>query len=274
MYEVIFLFVLGLIWILFATIQDFRTKEVSNWLNFSLIFFVLAFRFFYSFFSQQDFSFFAQGLIGLGIFFLIGNLFYYGRVFAGGDAKLMIALGPILPLTNIFENNLSLFYNFIIIFLISGAIYTLFASIFLALKNFNRFRKEFRKLFEKNKKIISGFIIVGTLFLFLGFFSTLYFMIGLLFFIFPYLYLFVKAVDEAAMVRKINWKNLTEGDWLYKDVKIGKKVLKANWDGLTKKDISFLVRNKKNVFVRNGVPFTIVFLISFLVFFYLGFPFG
>ena len=47
----------------------------------------------------DSFNFFYQGLIGLGIFFVLGNAFYYGRFFAGGDAKLMISLGAILPLS-------------------------------------------------------------------------------------------------------------------------------------------------------------------------------
>jgi len=48
-------------------------------------------------FSEAGFGFFYQGLIGLGIFFVLGNALYYGRMFAGGDAKLMIALGAVLP---------------------------------------------------------------------------------------------------------------------------------------------------------------------------------
>ena len=99
MLEVIFLIVLGLIWIVFATLQDLKEREVANWLNFSLIIFALGFRFFFSLFAEQGFSFFYQGLIGLGIFFIVGNGLYYARVFAGGDAKLMIALGTILPLS-------------------------------------------------------------------------------------------------------------------------------------------------------------------------------
>jgi len=104
MYEIIFLLALGIVWILFASIQDLKTREVANWLSFSLVIFALAFRLFYSI-NLRDMNFLYQGFLGLGIFFIIGNLMYYGRVFAGGDAKLMIVLGSILPLSeNIFIN--------------------------------------------------------------------------------------------------------------------------------------------------------------------------
>ncbi|MBU2053223.1 MAG: prepilin peptidase [Nanoarchaeota archaeon] len=102
MYGVIFLIVLGFVWIIFASVQDLKNKEVANWLNFSLIIFALGFRFFYSLFYRGGFSFFYQGLIGLGIFFVLGNLLYYGRMFAGGDAKLMIAMGAVLPFSESF----------------------------------------------------------------------------------------------------------------------------------------------------------------------------
>src|SRR3989304_496776 len=111
MFHIIFLVVLMLIWLVFAVIQDLRTREIANWLNFSLIVFALGFRFFYELFSDINFVFFYQGLLGLGIFFVLGTLLYYGRIFAGGDAKLMMSLGRILPF---FKS----FFFILIIFLI------------------------------------------------------------------------------------------------------------------------------------------------------------
>ena len=152
MYHEIFLIVLALIWVLFASIQDLKKRMVSNWLNFSLIIFALGFRFFYSLFESNSFAFFYQGLIGLGIFFVIGNLLYYGKLFAGGDAKLMIALGAVLPLSDVFLVNLRIFALFFLIFFFVSAIYGIIWSIFLVLstKNFKVYGKEFRKRI-KNK---------------------------------------------------------------------------------------------------------------------------
>ncbi len=268
MYEIIFLFVLALIWIIFATIQDLRKREIANWVSFSLIVFALGFRFFYSLFSETGFNFFYQGVLGLGVFFLIGNFFYYGRLFAGGDAKLMIALGAILPFSQNFSTNLNIFILFLFVFLIAGAVYSLIISLIISFRNFKKFRKEFGKIFNKNKKFLYFVMFLGLVLMVIGF-NTLIFYLGIIVFIVAYLYVFAKAVDEACMIKKIKTSLLREGDWLYRDVKIGKKIIKATWSGLNKKEIRLIHRNKKFVLIRQGIPFTPVFLISFLIFFYL-----
>ena len=154
MLEVIFLLSLGLIAIIFATVEDLKKSEISNWINFSLIIFALGFRFFYSLFSLNDFNFFYQGLIGLGIFFVLGNFLYYGHVFAGGDAKLMIALGAILPLSLDFSHNLNIFFLFLLLFLFSGALYGIIMSTYLCIKNLKDFKKEFNIRFKENKRMV------------------------------------------------------------------------------------------------------------------------
>lgn len=265
MLEVIFLAVLALVWIVFATIQDLRTREIANWLNFSLIIFALGFRFFYIFFNEVGFGFFYQGLIWFGIMFVVGNLFYHMRMFAGGDAKLMIALGSVLSFSNSFSVNLKIFGGFFFLFLFVGAVYGFIYSWVLALKHFASFKKEFSSKVNKNKKIIYSIMFLGILIMFLGFYFQFFFIIGFLVFLLPYFYFYAKSVDEVCMIKKLNTSKLTEGDWLYKDVKLGKKLIKASWGGLSKKDIDVIKRKKTSILVRQGIPFTPVFLISFLV---------
>lgn len=269
MFEVIFLFVLALIWIIFATVQDIRKREVANWLSFSLIIFALGFRFFYSLFSDTGFDFFYQGLIGFGIFLILGNLLYYGKMFAGGDAKLMIALGAVLPFSVIFNENLKIFVLFFVLFLLVGAVYSILASVYLSLKSFKRFKREFSKQFRKNKKLSLLVIFVALVLVAFGFLDNLFFILGSIVFVLPYLYVYVKSVDEACMVKRVMTSKLTEGDWLYKDLKVGKRTIKAKWDGLSKAEIKLIQRKLNFVTIRNGIPFTPVFLISFVVLFYL-----
>mgnify|MGYP001614646475 FL=1 len=101
MEEYYFLFLLGLLWCIFATVQDLRKREIANWLNFSMIIFALAYRAFYSIEARDGGDFFLFGLGGFGIFFLLANLLYYGRAFAGGDAKLLMGFGALLPFESI-----------------------------------------------------------------------------------------------------------------------------------------------------------------------------
>ncbi|MCW8965130.1 MAG: A24 family peptidase, partial [Candidatus Pacearchaeota archaeon] len=227
--EVVFLLVLALIWIGFATIQDLREREVSNWLNFSLIIFALSVRFFYSLFNE-NFSFFYQGVIGLGIFFVLGNLFYYSRIFAGGDAKLMIALGTVIPFEMVFFANVKIFVVFLFLFFLVGAIYGIIISLFLSFSNFKNFKKEVRKEFFKHKRLVFILFCFGLVFVLFGFFDNLFFFFGILIFVLPYLYLYARAIDNVCMVKSVDVKKLREGDWLCKDVRIGKKLIKANWD--------------------------------------------
>jgi len=264
MYKIIFLLILALIWIIFASVQDLRKREVADWLNYSLIIFALGFRFFYCLFDASDFSFFYQGLIGLGIFFVIGNLFYYSHFFAGGDAKLMIALGAILPLSESFVINLNIFMAFFIVFLFVGAIYGLIFSFILAGKNWNKFKKEFWKRFRATKKQGYFIMILGIVIMIFGF-GNLWFVLGIFVFFSYYVLIFAKVVEEVCMVKKMSSKNLVEGDWLYKDIKIKNKVIKSKWDGLNKEEIRLIKMIKKNVLIKQGIPFVPVFLISFLV---------
>ncbi|MFH1503552.1 MAG: prepilin peptidase [Candidatus Diapherotrites archaeon] len=269
MFEVIFLIVLGLIWILFAVVQDLKKREIANWLNFSLIIFALGFRLFYSLFFDSNLIFFYQGLIGFVLFFFLGNMLYYGRVFAGGDAKLMIALGAILPLSESLYANLNLFFLFFILFLIVGAVYGLIFSLVLAIRNNKNFKREFTRKFVKNRMLFHVSLIVSLIFVFISFFNRIFIYPAILVFLSPYIYFSAKAIDEVCMIKKVPVSKLTEGDWLYKDVRIGRKIIKASWDGLSREEINLLKNRYKKVLIRRGIPFSPVFLISYLIFFLL-----
>ncbi len=272
MFEVIFLLILAGIFISVASVRDLKIREIPNWLSFSLIIFALGFRFFYSLFEASNFSFFYQGIIGFGIFFILGNLFYYARLFAGGDAKLMIAMGSILPFSESFFINVKIFSVWFLIFLFVGMIYGLSWSFFLMFNNKREFKKEIKKQFSENKKIFFMAVILGLILIILGFFYELFFILGIFIFITPYIFIYAKAVDESCMIKKLNPRELTEGDWLYKDVKISKnKIIKATWGGLSMKEIKLLRKNKKYVFVRQGIPFIPVFFFSFVILIYFWF---
>jgi len=138
MKEYYFLFGLAFIWMVFATVQDLKSREVANWLNFSLIGFALAYRAFYSA-AFDKWEFFLFGILGFSVFFVLAHLMYYGKIFAGGDAKLLMALGVILP----FEKYRSLLFDglgFIFVLFFVGAVYSLAYSVFLvnSYRNTNR----------------------------------------------------------------------------------------------------------------------------------------
>ena len=134
MYENLFLLILALIWLFVASISDLRKREVPNWLSFSLIIFALAYRVFFAVFNS-DLWFFLYGLIGLILFIILAYGFYYARVFAGGDAKLLMGLGAILPFASSLIGNLIFLGVFILLFLFVGGIYGLIYSLVLVSGN-------------------------------------------------------------------------------------------------------------------------------------------
>ncbi len=272
MLEAIFLFVLALTWITFAIMQDAKTTEIANWLNFSLIIFALGFRFFYSLFSPAGFDFFYQGLIGLAFFYALGNLLYRVKMFAGGDAKMFFALGAVLPVYGDFSSTLNNLLFFLLAFFVIGAVYSIITSIVLCVQHYSKFRREFKRQFKEKKMLVNLITLFAILTGLAGLFIiNILIYLAILVFILPYLYLYAKAVDEASMIRQIDAARLREGDWLYRDARVGKKIIKATWDGLSRKEIVLLRKYKKKVWIRSGVPFTGVFFVSTLFYFYFTF---
>ena len=261
-----FLIVLGLIWLIFATVNDFRIREIPNWLTFSLVIFALGVRFFFDLFNGVGFGLFYQGVLGLLIFFGIGNLFYYSKLFAAGDATLMMALGAVLPFYTLFNQNFYSYIYFVVIFLFVGSLYGLVFSLILALFNWKAFKKEFARRVKKDGKLFFSVVILGAVLILFGFKSFELMVFGILVMILPLLYFYAKALDECCMIKKIKPSKLTIGDWLYEDVKIGKKLIKARWDGVDEKEIKLLQKRGKLVKVRYGVAFGVSFLLSFIVY--------
>jgi len=263
--ENLFLIILGLVWIVGAVLQDLKRREVDNLWNFSLIFFALAYRGFVSVFNG-DYWFVLNGLIGLGIFFLLANLFYYGRLFAGGDAKLLMALGTILPLSYDWMINVKIFGLFVLLFFTLGAVYALIWSFFVVFANWTRFVREFGMQWKNYKKmflISLIFVILWTVFVF-AISQIKFIFIGLVVLLFPLLFVFVKSVEESCMVKLVSPKKVTEGDWLYRDIRVSGKKIRSHWEGVSKHHLRMIKKGRKKILIKQGIPFTVAFLLGFI----------
>ncbi|MGV8142419.1 MAG: prepilin peptidase [Candidatus Pacearchaeota archaeon] len=262
MYEYIFLYALAFLAILFAVVQDFRFREISNWVTFSLISFVLAYRLIYSIF-YDNLSFFLFGLGGVIIFVIFGYLLYYGRVFAGGDAKLLFGLGGIFPYNSLADY---LFYGFgfVLFLLLIGVAYTLIYSFFIAFANWNKFFRDFRKNVHKNRWLFFLSLVAGLFILFTSV-SFFYSIVPMVMFI---VFIYAKSLESTCMIKLVSPEQLTEGDWLVSDIKLGKKVIHKTVHGLSYEEIILLRKNKKNVWIKSGVPFAPAFLFALIFFMY------
>ena len=133
----LFLFVLGLVWIMIATVHDLKTTFILNWLTFSLIIAGFAYRGFYSV-SIGSFLPIFLSLCGFVIFSAMGFVFYYAGMFGGGDVKLLRGIGVILPYAN-YSDLVKFGALFFILFFVSASVYSLGYVLFYSLKNKKKF---------------------------------------------------------------------------------------------------------------------------------------
>lgn len=261
----LFLILLAFIYLVIASIQDIRKREVWNWLNFSLLAFALVYRALVSLISGDSW-FFILGLIGVGIFIVLGYLFYYARIFAGGDAKLLFGMGAVLSLSSSLYYNLIIYFAFVILLLFSGSLYGLIFSFFLALKDREKFAREFSKQLKKYRKYEYYAVAVACLLLFIplvsGAMSLL--MLPIVIVLLPLLYVYGKSIETCCMITELDTRELTEGDWLYSRVRVGKHVIKPYWEGLSIEELKILRKYDGKVKIKQGIPFIPAFLIAFI----------
>ena len=261
-----FLLTIALIYLIAATLTDIKKREVPNWLNFSLIIFALSARLLYSI-TQWNPSYILSGITYFIIFLAIANILYYTKVFAGGDAKLLMALGavfapppnfilPTIQLANPQLTTLTFLNNFpatlIINLLIIGSIYSLIFTIALAIQKHKQFTKEFRKKAKQTNLypyiITTAIIILASILT-----KTNLIPLALIVIIFPFLYIFAKTVEEVCMTYKINTKNITEGEWLSKPITIKNKTAAIAEIIISEIFLCFMLeKNRHTIFELNG----------------------
>jgi Flp pilus assembly protein protease CpaA len=263
----LFLIGIAIFWMVIASIQDIRKREVENWWNFSLIIFALAFRAFLSI-ENSNYWYFLWGIIGFAGGFILANAFYYARMFAGGDAKLLMALGVILPFSLDVWTNLGIIILFLILFLLAGSFYGLLYSLGTMVINFKNFKKEFLRQFGKYKKLSIYVCVLSLAAIIIFFISGFYLGIALagVLFLTPILLIYAKSIEECCMIKSVNVRDLTIGDWLYKFVKIGKRKIMPNWEGLSEKQLKLIQTHLHGkILIKQGLPFVPAFLIAFVL---------
>jgi len=271
---------------LFATISDLKTLEVPDFLNYFLVLFGLGGHLIVSIMTWNYWPF-ALSLIVAGILFAVANVMYYTGQWGGGDAKLLIGFGALLPifpaaLLNYVSPVIApwpfIFTLWVNIF-VFGAIFGLIATVYLALKHRQKFAKEVKRLYQRFKlgiMILLVLVVVPTVLLV---FNSVFFNLAIFLWCsaagVSLLFLFAKAVENSAMHKFIAPSELTLGDWV-KDIKIKDKVIyKKEREGLTEKSMKKLIRIEaegklKKVLIKEGIPFVPSFLAGLLVSLFYG----
>jgi len=265
-----------------ATITDIKTREVPDWVNYSIIFSGIGLRLLYSAITSE-WIFLLEGLAGLALFVGLGFLMFYAAQWGGGDSKLLMGLGALIGL-KFSLHPVPLLLVFLFNLLIAGSFYGLIYSFVIAVINRKKFFKNFKKILYSKQmrrfrtvKLALLVVVVFGLAFFLRNKSidifVLLILAALVLFLYLsfYLVIFVKAVEQAAMFKWVNPDVLTEGDWIAKNVVVNGKVLTGPKDlGIEKKKIKQLIALKKRgkvkkVLVKYGIPFVPSFLLAFIL---------
>ena len=241
--------------LLSGTITDLKTREVPDWINFSLIFSGFGIATIRSVVSW-DISYILYSVLGFGLLFIVAYVMYYTGQWGGGDSKMVMGLGSLIGLSiplSIAEPPFIIL--FIIYSIVAGAAYGLIWSIVVAIRCWDRFKKDlFSRMKKKEIKLVKVVLIIlaiGALVLslFLTAAAKIIVLITVMLLILTlYLFVFIKAVENVCMIKKLEPSELTPGDWIAEPVisktEEGEGLLSAT----VKKRRETIVRKRENSF--------------------------
>lgn len=251
---------------------DLKTTEFPDWLPYSMIIAALLVRGVFSF-LLNDWSLLVNSLIIGCIYLGIGLLLYFTKQWGDGDAWLLGAMGFLFPDSmsfsppTMFPFPVAMFFNFLFIALFYLIIY----SVFLGMKD-KGIREAFRKELKGDRRSILLFTLLFFLmswgsaanFLFnmsapLESLYTIIYLPFLLFLILVFIR-YARVIEKHSFKKKIPSGKLKEGDVL----------LSEKWKGITAEEVEVLKKSKKFVWIKEGVRFAPVFIITMMVTLFFG----
>ncbi|MFC1752334.1 prepilin peptidase [Thermoproteota archaeon] len=270
--ELFFAIIIVLV-LLIGSYTDIKTREVPDWVNYAFIVTALGVRVIWSA-ASYDWVYIAEGVLGLLACVALAYAMFYAGQWGGGDAKMIMGLGAMIGL-DLHINSFLL--GFVINTFIVGAVYALLFSVYLAIKNRDKFKKEFKKLFYTRKVMMMRkmIIISAAIMLIVIFFvnineiKAIMLALVILYVATFYLWIFVRIIERSSMYKKVTPDKLTEGDWIAKDVFVaGKRICGPKDLGISIEQINKLKRFKKQkkinkILIKEGIPFVPSFLLAF-----------
>jgi len=253
---------------------DLKTTEFPDWLPYSMIVLALAIRGGFSLFLG-DFSFIINSLIWGTIFLAFGLLLYHFKQWGDGDAWLLGALGFLLPdaagfvpvIESVFPFPVIVLFNFFLISLL----YLIAYSVVLGLKN-PSVHRSFIKNLRVGIRLMAGIffaLLLSSLLMVFYFNATfgvpVWNFTGIM--LIPFLSVLIltflhyaRAIEGDLFKRKIPVKKLRVGDVLISD----------KWRGLTDKEVLKFQKKGGYVWIKEGVRFAPVFIITIIVTLFFG----
>ena len=267
----ILLFVVAFVGSVLASYFDLKTTEIPDEIPYVMMAIGIVGNLVKSYLTLSYWPFLLSLIVGLG-FLGFGFIMYYAGQWGGGDAKILSAIGFLLPnltpeikVEFFFPFPLSFFFN---VFLI-GAIYIILYAIAMSIKNKKIWTLFFKDLKASIKTIAAFTFALIVFFAVFGIIFVRYYeilmvkdavlltvIISLSFIGLFVLWKFVKAVEDVGFKKKIPVSELKVGDVLM-EYKV--------WEGITEKDLKKIKKSgKKYVWIKEGVRFAPTFPLALL----------
>lgn len=229
--------------LLSASYYDFKKREIPDYLNFSFLGLAFLLRLLNAVYEPI--------ILSIAVFFGAYLLMYRTGQWGGGDVKLLTACAMAF--------GWQFFRDYGINLIFSTVIYSMLFVMFVGMKNFAAIKRKYgrKKAYFIIVLILSSTayaISAGSLQSILT--ASSVFLIALA----PV----VIFVDRELMIKEVETKELTEGDWLVKPVKVEDITIEPRKIGLTIEDLKIIKKHKGKVLIRYGVPLAPAFLIAFI----------
>lgn len=250
--------------LLIASIEDLKTREVPDYVSYTLMGSGIFIRAMWFLFERNTSVIFwvPTSFLVLGGF---SYMLYKSGQWGGGDVKIMAGVGILL--SSFPGEIVPFFFNFLINSLLVGAIYGAFGIAVMVIANRKKVKFRWYEIVLLPIFLVLSILLAYYTPLFLSFFG-IFILISILSLV------YFKKIEKTAMQMSVPVEKLTEGDWLVDDIKIEDKVfLKRRNIGLTMEDLKKLNKNKdkiKKVKIKTGIPFVPVFFITLIVTVFLG----
>ncbi|MFH0868990.1 MAG: A24 family peptidase [archaeon] len=260
-----------------GTVTDLKGRWVPDWVSYFMIIFGLSG---HALLSLTLWSIWPMvySAAAAGVLYGLSSLLFYMGVWGGGDAKLFVGYGALLP---VFVPAVSAPWPWLVTLwvntLVFGVVFGILGAIFLAFKYRVKFIPELRNQVRKNRialYIAPAFLVFPFLMYSLNL-SVDVFALSFLLVLFPIVYIILKAVEGACMFKHLPPSKLVEGDWVVEEVHVGNYSYKPSKSGIEKKDIEKLVELEKHgklkqIKVKEGMPYVPALLTGLIVSIFYG----
>jgi len=258
-----------------AAAWDLKTTEIPDWIPHAMIALAIIFYALQSYMAWSYWPLLNSVTVGLGLLG-VGFVLYYTGQWGGGDAKILAAVGFLLPTLSSQSSFMPFALSYLINVFLVGAAYMIIYALLIAIMNRKVITKFFESMRESKNIFIIGSVVLFLSFIVIGFviirFSNLTLNYAMIFSnsIFAstatvclfVTWKFAKTVEDVGFKKKIKVSQLRVGDVLQES-----KV----WDGITVKELKKVKSSgKKYIWIKEGVRFAPAFPLALLFTIYFG----